>query len=68
MYIGYKDVLVQFQGIGMLVSIIFMMLSVGIMEEFGIRGILLPIYIQKWGKTKKGIVWAAFFSSFIFGL
>ena len=67
-YISHKDVIVRFQGIGMLVSLIFMMLSVGIMEEFGVRGILLPIYIQKWGKTKKGIVWAAFLSSFIFGL
>ena len=67
-YISYKDVLVQFQGIGMLFSLIFMMLTVGIMEEFGIRGILLQIYIQKWGKNKKGIVWAAFLSSFIFGL
>lgn len=67
-YISYKDVLVQFQGIGMLFSLIFMMLTVGIMEEFGIRGILLQIYIQKWGKNKKGIIWAAFLSSFIFGL
>lgn len=67
-YISYKDVLVQFQGIGMLFSLFFMMLTVGIMEEFGIRGILLQIYIQKWGKNKKGIMWAAFLSSFIFGL
>lgn len=68
MYISCKHTLIQFQGIGMLLSLIFMMLTTGFMEEFGIRGILLQIYVQKWGENKKGIVWAAFFSSFLFGL
>lgn len=68
-YISFKDVLyVKFQGMGMLFSLIFMMLTIGIMEEFGVRGILLQIYLQKWGKNKKGVVWSAFLSSFIFGL
>lgn len=66
-YISYKGTLVTFQGIGMLFSLFFMMLTVGVMEEFGVRGILLQIYIQKWGKNKKGVVWAAFLSSFVFG-
>lgn len=67
-YISYKDTLVTFQGMGMLISLFFLMLTVGIMEEFGGRGILLQVYIQKWGKSKKSVVRAAFLSSFIFGL
>lgn len=56
----------QYAGLGMLFSIILWGFATGIMEEFGIRGILLPVLIQKWGDDRKATINSVFMTSLVF--
>lgn len=42
-------------------------LSVGLLEETAIRGVIFPFFCEKWKDKKHSILKAAFFSSFLFG-
>ena len=50
------------------VLFLLLYLSVGFIEEILLRGVVLPFMLRKWGRSKKGIVFAVVFSSVIFGL
>lgn len=42
-------------------------LSIGVLEEMSFRGCLLPLFLYKFPKDKKGMFWAIVYSSAIFG-
>lgn len=46
----------------------FFMLSVGLMEEFVFRGLILGLLYEKWGATRRGIAKAALASGLLFGV
>lgn len=48
--------------------LILQVLAVGVMEELAFRGILLPLLLERLGKTKKGMWLSILLSSAIFGL
>lgn len=48
-------------------SLLIMMFSVGFFEELLCRGVLLHVFLIKWGKGKNGIYTAVIISSAIFG-
>ena len=50
------------------VLFVLLYMSVGFIEEILLRGMVLPLMLRKWGKTKKGINFSVIFSSVIFGL
>ncbi len=50
-----------------LIPILLAKTATGIMEEFGIRGVLLPLMVEKWSGTKHCYMRAAFASSLLFG-
>ena len=52
---------------GNLLAIILLFLSVGLLEETTIRGLLLPLLCEKWENKKHSYLKAAIFSSLIFG-
>ncbi|NMB59728.1 MAG: CPBP family intramembrane metalloprotease [Chloroflexi bacterium] len=43
-------------------------ISVGLIEEILVRGLVLPLMLRQWGKTKGGVYRAVLISSAIFGL
>ncbi|GAP22619.1 CPBP family intramembrane glutamic endopeptidase [Leptolinea tardivitalis] len=47
---------------------VLLYISVGTIEEFLFRGLLLPVMLRKWGSTRKGIFLAVIISSAVFGL
>lgn len=48
--------------------IVLSVLCIGIMEELAFRGILLPLLLSRFGKTKRGMFQSVVLSSVIFGL
>lgn len=50
-----------------IVVFIAAMVAVGIAEEFIFRGIILNLFIDKFGRTKKGVLGAIIISSIMFG-
>lgn len=53
---------------GNLVAIILLFLSVGLIEEISMRGLLLPLFCEKWKDKKHFYLKAAILTSFIFGV
>jgi uncharacterized protein len=53
---------------GLITLFVLLYISVGTIEEFLFRGLLLPVMLRKWGGTRKGIYTAVIVSSAIFGL
>lgn len=48
--------------------LLLQVIGVGVMEELAFRGILLPVLLGRFGKTKKGLWLSVLLSSAIFGL
>lgn len=57
-----------FTGGNLIGWMIFSVVCVGIMEELAFRGILLPLLLTRFGKTKRGMLQSVILSSVIFGL
>jgi membrane protease YdiL (CAAX protease family) len=53
---------------GLMVLYTMMFVSVGLIEEILIRGLVLPLMLRQWGATKGGVYKAVLVSSAIFGL
>jgi uncharacterized protein len=53
---------------GLIALLVLLYISVGTIEEFLFRGLILPLMLHKWGGTRRGIYGAVFLSSAIFGL
>ena len=49
------------------IAIAFAALSIGLIEEAGVRGVLLPLFYEKWSGKKHAYYKAAIISSLIFG-
>lgn len=67
-FLGVYKFQYQYAGLGMIFSVVLFGFATGVMEEFGIRGVLLPILIQKWGGTKNAVIKAVWTTSIVFGL
>jgi len=53
---------------GLIALLVLLYISVGTIEEFLFRGLILPLMLRKWGSTRKGIYIAVLVSSSIFGV
>jgi membrane protease YdiL (CAAX protease family) len=53
---------------GLIALFVLLYVSVGTIEEFLFRGLILPLLMRKWGSTRKGIYTAVIVSSAIFGV
>ena len=53
---------------GLIALLVLLYISVGTIEEFLFRGLILPLMLRKWGSTRKGIYTAVLVSSAIFGV
>ena len=51
-----------------IITFVISTLFIGIQEEFLCRGVLLNLMMEKWGRTRKGMIKSVFLSSVIFGL
>lgn len=52
---------------GLIIAILLASLSIGLMEETGIRGLLLPLLCEKWKGKKHTYLKAALITSLLFG-
>lgn len=52
----------------LLVLFFLLFLSVGFVEEVLLRGVVLNVFLKKWGNTKKGMYLSVIISSAIFGI
>jgi membrane protease YdiL (CAAX protease family) len=59
---------VNWGGGGLMLLYTLMYVSVGLIEEILIRGLVLPLMLRQWGATKGGVYKAVLLSSAIFGL
>ncbi len=48
--------------------LVIQVIGVAVMEEFAFRGVLLPLLLERLGRTKKGMWWSILLSSAIFGV
>jgi membrane protease YdiL (CAAX protease family) len=53
---------------GLMLLFTLLYISVGLIEEILIRGLMLPLMLRQWGSTKGGVYKAVLISSAIFGL
>ena len=53
--------------IGGLIPYFLYCLSIGVMEETIFRGVIFPLFMYKFSRTKKGLFWAIVSSSAVFG-
>ncbi len=66
-FILINPILIDIQW-GNLVAIILLFLSVGLIEEISMGGLLLPLFCEKWKAKKHFYLKAALLISFIFGI
>jgi membrane protease YdiL (CAAX protease family) len=67
-FITIDKTFLYFPGIQKIIAFTFSMLAIGVSEELICRGIILNIFLDRWGNTKRAIVLSVVLSSVIFGL